>query len=347
MNDCFIIKDFLNYLKLEKNYSRHTRNSYATDLRQFADFVNSESDVDVNEQSDYMQQHGNTSGGLSVQTRICIEELLLTADSDLIRKYLLFLGIKQYSKATVSRKFACLRSFYKFLGKQNHLVLNPTNSVTTPRQIKKPPKILEYEQVQRLLQAPSTNNWLDVRDRAILETLYSTGLRISELVALNMQDVDFLGEVVHIRTSGKKKRFLPLSSSALQAIQFYLEFRKKREQALRATKKYMKLRNKQIKNRCDFDSKVLFINKNGLRLSGRSIRRKMDKYLKIAELDPSISPQTLRHSFAVHMLKNGTELRKLQELLDHQALSTTRLYSCLTRENHKCLSEECSGKAIK
>lgn len=332
MNDCVIINDFLNYLKHEKHYSENTRNSYATDLRQFADFVISNSDMDVNEQSHYMQQYGGVSGGLLVQTESCIEKLFLTVDSDLIRKYLLFLDIKQYSKTTALRKLTCLRSFYKFLKKQNQIALNPTDSIRPPKEPKKQPKIIEDEQVQRLLQTPSMNNWLGVRDRAILETLYSTGMRTSELVALNMRDIDFLGEVVYIRTSGKKERILPLSSSALQAIQFYLKFRNKRERALRATKKYMKLRNKKIKNSCNFDSKILFVNKDGVCLSERSVRRNMNKYLEMAGLDQSISPRTLRHSFAVHMLENGAELQELQELLGCQALSTTRAYSYLTTE---------------
>ena len=139
---------------------------------------------------------------------------------------------------------------------------------------------------------------------------------------------------------GKKERVLPLNSSALQAIQFYMAFRNKRERSLRATQKYMELRNKKVKNSGNFDSKVLFVNKDSGRLSGRSVRRKMDKYLEMAGLDPSISPQTLRHSFAIHMLENGTELQKLQELLGHQARSTTRVYSNLTTGNHKGLSDD-------
>jgi len=347
MSSCVIINDFLNYLKHEKYYSENTRNCYATDLRQFADFVISNSDIAVSGQSNCIQQYGDISGGLLVPIKSCTEELLLTVDSDLIRRYLLFLDLKQYSKATALRKLVCLRGFYKFLKRQRCLYLNPTDSVKSPKQIKKLPKILEYEDIQRLLQTPPTNNWLGVRDRAILETLYSTGMRTSELVALNIRDIDFLNEMVYIRTSSKKERILPLSPSALQAIQFYLEFRNKRERALRATKKYMKLRNKKIRNNCTFDSKILFINKDGICLSERSVRRKMDKYLKIAGLDQSISPRTLRHSFAAHILENGTELQKLQGLLGHQALSTTRAYSYLITESHNDLSKDGLEKCIK
>jgi integrase/recombinase XerC len=172
---------------------------------------------------------------------------------------------------------------------------------------------LEYEQVVRLLNTPPSNTWLGARDRAMLEVLYSTGMRVSELVALNMDDVDFLGEVIHIRGKGKKERLCPIGSSALQSIQNYIEFR-----------------NRRMANDSNFDSRVLFANKHGKRLSTRSVRRKMDKYLVEAGLDPAISPHTLRHSFATHMLNNGADLRSVQELLGHQSLSTTQIYTHVT-----------------
>ena len=143
-------------------------------------------------------------------------------------------------------------------------------------------------------------------------------MRVSEIVALNMDDVDFLGEVIHIRGKGKKERLAPIGSKALQAIQGYIEFR-----------------NKRMQNDSNFDPKVLFANKHGKRLSVRSVRRKMDKYLAEAGLDPSISPHTLRHSFATHMLNNGADLRSVQELLGHQSLSTTQVYTHLTTSKIK------------
>ncbi|HSV27858.1 MAG TPA: tyrosine-type recombinase/integrase, partial [Sedimentisphaerales bacterium] len=188
---------------------------------------------------------------------------------------------------------------------------------------KKLPKFLEYEQIQRLLTTPVTNHWLGARDRAMLETLYSTGMRVSELVALNIDDVDFLGEVVRLRGKGKKERIAPIGSSALQAIQHYLEFKNKRSQ-----------------NNSNFDTRTLFVNKHGGRMSTRSVRRKMDKYLIAAGLDPSISPHTLRHSFATHMLNNGADLRSVQELLGHQSLSTTQVYTHLTTRQMKKTYDE-------
>jgi integrase/recombinase XerC len=211
-----------------------------------------------------------------------------------------------------------LRSFYKFLVKRNQLSSNPVMAVRTPKQDKRLPHFLEYDQVKRLLETPPLDNWLGARDRAIMETLYSTGVRVSELVALNMDDVDFLSEVVHIRGKGKKERIVPIGTSALQFIQHYMEFRSKR-----------------ANSNPNFDSRVLFVNKHGRRLSTRSVRRKMDKYLKMAGLDISISPHTLRHSFATHMLNNGADLRSVQELLGHQSLSTTQVYTHLTTKKLK------------
>jgi integrase/recombinase XerC len=207
---------------------------------------------------------------------------------------------------------ATLRSFYKFLVKRNQLTSNPVVAVRTPKQDKKLPRFLDYEEVKKLLDTPSLNNWLGSRDRAIMEMLYSTGIRVSELVVLNMDDIDFMGEVVHVRGKGKKERIAPIGSSALQVIQHYMEYRNKRAQ-----------------NNVNFDSKVLFVNKFGKQLSTRSVRRKLDKYLKMAGLDSALSPHTLRHSFATHMLNNGADLRTVQELLGHQSRSTTQVYTHL------------------
>jgi len=216
---------------------------------------------------------------VATQTDVKVDQLLLSVETAAVRAYLAFLNEKQYSKATIARKLATLRSFYKFLVKRSQLGSNPVAAVRTPKQDKKLPMFLEYEDVKRLLETPPMNSWLGARDRAILETLYSTGIRVSELVALNMDDVDFLGEVVHVRGKGKKERISPIGSSALQTIQHYMEFRNKRAQSSR-----------------NFDAKVLFVNKHGRRLSTRSVRRKMDKYLKMAGLDPMIIKKTGRVS---------------------------------------------------
>ncbi|MHC4413410.1 MAG: tyrosine-type recombinase/integrase, partial [Planctomycetota bacterium] len=222
-----IIQEFLNYLNLEKRFSEHTAKCYGADLRQFGEFLLKSSDSGTAEGRPFSSehQHGAAAVVLATRTKPTVDQLLISADVGMVRQYMALLNEKQYSKATIARKLATLRSFYKFLVRRNRIGSNPVTVVRTPKQEKKLPRFLEYEEVKRLLDAPPSNNWLGARDRAILETLYSTGLRVSELVALNMDDVDFLGEVVHIRGKGKKERVTPIGSSALQAIQHYMEFR--------------------------------------------------------------------------------------------------------------------------
>lgn len=318
MENCMIINEFLDYLKFEKHFSEHTAKCYNADLEQFCQYITT---GQTTPSSDWSADH--TSGGVATQTQTKVEQLLLALTTDTVRTYMAHLNDKQYSKSTSARKLATLRSFYKFLVKRNYLQNNPVTAVRTPKQDKKLPKFLEYDQVKRLLETPPSDSWLGARDRAIMETLYGTGVRVSELVALNIEDVDFLGEVLHVRGKGKKERISPIGSSALQSIQHYMEYRNRRAQ-----------------NNGNFDSKVLFVNKHGKRLSTRSVRRKMDKYLKMAGLDPTISPHTLRHSFATHMLNNGADLRSVQELLGHQSLSTTQIYTHLTTKKLKEVYDE-------
>jgi len=329
------IEQFLRYLKFEKRFSEHTAKCYGADLAQFSEFLltgpngggaqptHRSWEPHGAEMTPGGAQEGGVATAVATQTEQDVDQRLLGVDVDEARAYLAYLSEKAYSKATIARKLATLRSFYKFLVKTNRCGSNPLSAIRTPKQEKKLPRFLEYHEVKRLLETPPTDSWLGARDRAILETLYSTGIRVSELVSLNMDDIDFLSEVIHIRGKGKKERITPISSSALQAIQHYMEFRNKRAQ-----------------NNTHFDSRVLFVNKHGHRLSTRSVRRKMDKYLKMAGLDPAISPHTLRHSFATHMLNNGADLRSVQELLGHQSLSTTQVYTHLTTRKLKEVYED-------
>ncbi len=325
MEASLTVQKFLDYLKYERRFSEHTAKCYGADLTQYGEFLVvgvSDGRPPDTEPISLAGQQGNSATAVATQANTKVDELLLSAGTDIVRTYLAFLNEKQYSKATIARKLATLRSFYKFLVKRNQLTSNPVVAVRTPKQEKKLPRFLDYEEIKKLLDTPPQDNWLGARDRAILETLYSTGIRVSELVALNMDDIDFLGEIVHVRGKGKKERITPIGSSALQVIQYYMEYRNKRAQ-----------------NNTNFDSKVLFVNKHGRRLSTRSVRRKMDKYLKMAGLDPAISPHTLRHSFATHMLNNGADLRSVQELLGHQSLSTTQIYTHLTTTKLKDVYE--------
>jgi integrase/recombinase XerC len=316
MNNSAIVQDFIDYLKFEKHFSDHTAKCYRADLVQFTSFLTDHQPgghSDASSNANPWEDPSATATATQTQTTVEIDAAIIAADVNTVRRYMADLGQNHYSKSTTARKLATLRSFYKFLVKRGRVNSNPVVSIKTPKQDKKLPKFLEYEEVVRLLNTPPANTCLGARDRAILEVLYSTGMRVSELVSLNMDDVDFLSEVIHIRGKGKKERICPIGSSALQAIQNYIEFR-----------------NRRMANDSNFDSRVLFANKHGQRLSTRSVRRKMDKYLVEAGLDPDISPHTLRHSFATHMLNNGADLRSVQELLGHQSLSTTQIYTHVT-----------------
>jgi integrase/recombinase XerC len=191
--------------------------------------------------------------------------------------------------------------------------------IRTPRQAKRLPKAISVDQVERLLAAPDQTDVLGVRDRAMLETLYSTGLRVSELVGLEVDDIDTAGEAIKVRGKGKKERIVPLGSHALAAVNRYTDM-------LRGDSRFASSWADGKPHR------PLFVNKHGGRLSSRSVRRKLDKYLKQVGLDPAISPHTLRHSFATHLLDNGADLRSVQELLGHQSLSTTQVYTHLTTQ---------------
>lgn len=308
MKEAAVIQEFVNYLKFEKHFSDYTARCYNADLQQYCEYLER-----INQPTDGVTSTEAAGMAAPVGPQFHLDTVIKAADVNTIRGFMADISEHQYSKSTLARKLATLRSFYKFLVKRNYVSSNPVSTVKTPKQEKKLPRFLEYSQVQKLLTAPPANNWLGARDRAMFECLYSTGMRVSELVALNLDDVDFLGEVLHVRGKGKKERICPIGSRALQAIQQYLEYRSRR-----------------IESNADFDAKVLFANKHGKRLSTRSVRRKMDKYLIEAGLDPAISPHTLRHSFATHMLNNGADLRSVQELLGHQSLSTTQIYTHIT-----------------
>lgn len=315
------IKEFLDYLAFEKHFSSHTVKCYSADLLQYAGFLSQRADS-APSSSSYGESFSpvNTAEGgpqTATATAVDVNEALLHAEVNTVRAFLAMLNEQNYSKATSARKLATLRSFYKFLVRRGRLQTSPVAAIRTPKQEKRLPRFLDSQQINTLLACPDTNTLLGARDRAILETLYSSGLRVSELVSLDLSDVDFLGEVIHVRGKGKKERITPIGGSALQALQRYLTFR-------------------DADTRKDsFDIQSLFINKHGQRLSTRSVRRKLDKYLAMAGLDPRISPHTLRHSFATHMLNNGADLRVVQELLGHQSLSTTQIYTHLTTSQMK------------
>jgi integrase/recombinase XerC len=276
---------FVNYLRYERNMSPETIRAYEKDLHQFLRF--------------YARGDGEAPNPIEISALQ-------------VREYLARLKEKNYQKTTVVRKLATIRSFYKFLLRKGHITTNPLIDIETPKVEKKLPHFLSTEEVEKLLNAPQGNTFQSIRDRAILETLYSTGLRVSELTALNVSDLDFTAEVIKARGKGRRDRVVPVGSFALQAIKRYVEIRA------------------QVPRINENDPDALFLNRFGDRLSSRSIRKILDKYIKVTGLNEKTSPHTLRHSFATHLLNRGANLRTVQELLGHKHLSTTQIYTHVT-----------------
>ena len=286
---------FVSYLRYERNMSPETIRAYEKDLHQFLRFFSKGEGEAVNPAEISPLQ---------------------------IREYLAHLKEKNYQKTTVVRKLATIRSFYKCLLRKGYVTKNPLTDIPTPKVEKKIPHFLGTEEVEKLLNAPQGTSFQSIRDRAILETLYSTGLRVSELTALNVADVDFTAEVIKARGKGRRERMVPIGSFALQAIKAYVDIRA------------------QVPNINEKDPDALFLNRFGDRLSSRSIRKIIDKYIKVTGLSEKTSPHTLRHSFATHLLNRGANLRMVQELLGHKHLSTTQIYTHVTTDAMKQAYEQ-------
>ena len=304
-----LISRFLDYLEGERNFSAHTIRCYAADLTQYCRHLAAADDPAGGEL---------TAEGLPPADELqpgAIGKAVLAAQPLDLRGFLAMMRNSHYSKSTIARKLATLRSFYKFLVRSGAVDASPVSVIRTPRQDKRLPRCLDVEQVEALLAAPDTTTLLGARDRAILETIYSAGLRVSELTALNVEDLDEFSEALRIRGKGKKERLVPVGGKAIEAVEAYLDIRR-RSSGERARG-------------------ALFVNKFGRRITARSIRRKLDKYLLATGMDANVSPHVLRHSFATHMLNAGADLRSVQEMLGHENLSTTQIYTHLTTRRLK------------
>lgn len=237
-----------------------------------------------------------------------------------MRKYIVYLKKGDYSVRSVCRKISTIRSFFKFISREGIIKINPTINLTTPKIEKKLPYFLYLQEINKLIEAPPGNTIFGIRDRAILELLYGTGMRVGELVNLNIQDIDLDEKTVRVFGKGSKERILPLGNPSIKAIQEYIAGRNRFIKKIAINRKEMN---------------AFLLNRFGGRLSARSIRRIIIKYMKIAGLNKKISPHVLRHSFATHLLGGGADLRSVQELLGHESLSTTQIYTHITKERLK------------
>ncbi len=280
-----LINDFIEALGTEKGFSENTCRGYRNDLAQFLN---------------YLAQSRRSQGSGPVT--------LEWVDTLTIRGYLGFLH-KRNKKTTIARKLSALRSFFHFLVKKGVTGENPAESILTPKQEKNIPSYLPVDEMFRLLDSISTRGVLDLRNRAIFETLYSCGIRVSELVGLNTMDLDPGQALVRVLGKGSQERIVPIGKNALAAIKAYRQV---------------------LEKVCGISADIggpLFLNKNKGRLTARSVARILDQLVTACGLLTPVSPHTLRHTFATHMLDAGADLRAVQELLGHKSLSTTQKYT--------------------
>ena len=290
------INSYISFLKNEKNYSSNTIVSYKNDLLQLLNYLKDYKIIKINN--------------------------IRYIDRSIMRKYIVYLKKCDYSVRSICRKISTIRSFFRFLSREGVVDINPTINLITPKIVKKLPSFLYLEEINKLIETPSGHTILGIRDRAILELLYGTGMRVGELVNLNIRDIDLYEKTVRVFGKGSKERILPLGNPSIEAVQEYLNSRNIFRKNVSIDKN---------------DPNALFLNRFGGRLSARSIRRLLIKYMKMADLNKKISPHVLRHSFATHLLGGGADLRSVQELLGHESLSTTQIYTHITKERLKAI----------
>lgn len=276
-----MINEFLKYIEIEKNYSDNTIISYRKDLEEY---------------ETYLKEKNKN---------------IKDTDYKFIRSYLTYMFDKKYEKKTISRHISTLRSYYKFLFEEKKIKKNPMELISNPKLDKKLPNFLYYDELEILLNIPDKSTTLGLRDALILELLYSTGIRVSELINIKMKDINRSNKKILIFGKGSKERYVLYGDVLSNLLDLYIN----------------ESRNKLNKN-----SDYLILNKNGNKITDRGIRLIISKILKQGSLDFHVSPHTLRHTFATHMLENGADLKSVQELLGHENLSTTQVYTHITNE---------------
>jgi integrase/recombinase XerC len=294
------VAQFLRYLSGERNASPLTLKSYREDLMALVAWLG--------------EQYGHTPR----------PEQVTMLD---LRGYVAAMHEAGYAKSTIARRLASLRSFYRFGQREGWTRANPAKALRNPRKARTLPHFLSTDDIGRLLEAPSRASQLGLRDRAMLETLYSAGLRVSELVGMNDGDLDLEAGVLRVRGKGRRERIAPLGSYAVEAIGHWLRARRL------------------APNEAQGRQAPVFVNKFGRRLTTRSVGRLLEKYLATTGLDARTSPHTLRHSFATHLLDRGADIRSVQELLGHKSLVTTQIYTHLSTANLRAAYEKAHPRA--
>lgn len=287
------LKEYLTILRFEKNLSDNTINSYQNDIKNFLSFCNSNKITDLND----------------------------VKASD-ISKYFEQQRSQGKDSSTSARYMSSIKGFFGYLQDNNYIEINPTDKLLSVKKSRKLPAVLSFEEIEKILGAPDTNDLASLRDKAILELFYSSGLRVSELINLKINDLFFNDEVIRVLGKGSKERIVPVGSSAIKWVNEYL-----------------------IKARPSFEKKnkshhYVFLNKRGSKLSRMWIWKIVNKYAEDAGIKKEIHPHTFRHSFATHLLEGGADLRAVQEMLGHADISTTQIYTHVNREYIKQVHKE-------
>ncbi|MBR1377013.1 MAG: tyrosine recombinase XerC [Bacilli bacterium] len=277
-----LIDEFIEYLDIEKNYSEYTCINYRDDLNKFNDYLNSE--------------------GIKYKD----------VSYNILRGFIAYLYNKKEATKSITRNISSLRSFYKYLMKNNYIKENPMILISNPKQDKTLPHYLTYEEVEELLKVTSKDTPYDIRDNLIIELLYSTGIRVSELVNIKIKDIDMSDESIRVFGKGKKMRIVYFGKPCKEKIE-----------------KYLNIRSSIVNG----ENEYLLLNKRGNKLSDRSVRAIFENIIKINHLDIAFSPHTLRHTYATHMLDDGADVRSVQELLGHSSISTTGIYTHVSNEH--------------
>ncbi|MGY3765196.1 site-specific tyrosine recombinase XerD [Vagococcus vulneris] len=280
-------EEYVHYLKIERGLSANTIESYSRDLKQYLDFLAKRNQLNWQ-----------------------------TVDRYIVLDFLEELRVQNKSSATIIRMVSSLRKFHQFLRQERFTEIDPMQHIDTPKKRQALPKTLSIEEVEKIIEAPDTSDILGIRDRAILEVMYATGLRVTELISLKLDDLHLSLGLIQTIGKGDKERILPLGDQAIFWINKYLE----------ESRQSLLIKNKQG------DTQILFLNYQGKPFSRQGIWKNLKQYVLFTGINKDVTPHTLRHSFATHLLENGADLRVVQELLGHADISTTQIYTHISKK---------------